>query len=239
MWDCFCKAGALLEPFEVIISFITMIFAGYASFRLLMQNRRLKELARSAPKIENFQDKITFYEGVQTPNPIALALSLVPQAPSIKKDVERFLNTMGWKMEVDEINMNGINSPSDIEILINRLREKRHLLDLQGNTEVHLFLQGPVVSGILLGAMFDHWKPVKLWSRRIMETFSQIALVTPRNQWVPLRQVSLFIRYQTFTRRLYGFQCSYWNPEDKSLQSPPGASAMALILKNSVLHSWV
>ena len=78
-----------------------------------------------------------------------------------------------------------------------------------------------------------------LWSRRIMETFSQIALVTPRNQWVPLRQVSLFIRYQTFTRRLYGFQCSYWNPEDKSLQSPPGASAMALILKNSVLHSWV
>ncbi|HJW86118.1 MAG TPA: hypothetical protein VJ440_05750 [Candidatus Brocadiaceae bacterium] len=29
-----------------------------------------------------------------------------------------------------------------------------------------------------------------------METFSQIALVTPRNQWVPLRQVSLFIRYQ-------------------------------------------
>ena len=35
-----------------------------------------------------------------------------------------------------------------------------------------------------------------------METFSQIALVTPRNQWVPLRQVSLFIRYQNFTTNL-------------------------------------
>ncbi|MBF8278334.1 MAG: hypothetical protein HW390_3407 [Candidatus Brocadiaceae bacterium] len=165
MWDCFCKVGALLEPFEVIISFITMIFAGYASFRLLMQNRRLKELARSAPKIENFQDMITFYEGVQTQNPIALALSLVSQSQSIKKDVELFLNTMGWKMEIVEINMHGIKPPKDIETLINLLREKRYLFDLQGNTEVHLFLQGPLVSGILLGAIFDNWKPVKLYHK--------------------------------------------------------------------------
>ncbi|WP_347274290.1 SAVED domain-containing protein [Candidatus Kuenenia sp.] len=165
MWDLIKKFVESLEPFESIISIITMIFAGYASFRLMMQNRRLKELARTAPKIENFQDKIKFYEGVQTCNPIALALSLVPQTPSIKKDVEQFLNTMGWKMEVDEINMNGINSQSDIETLINRLREKRHLFDLQGNTEVHLFIQGPVVSGILSGAMFDHWKPVKLYHK--------------------------------------------------------------------------
>ena len=165
MWDYFCKVGALLEPFEIVISFITMIFAGYASFRLLRQNRRLKELARSAPKIEGFQDKITFYEGVQTTRPIAIALSLVPHGTSIKKDVEQFLNTMGWKMEVEELNMNGINSRSDIETLINSLREKRNLLDLQQNTEVHLFLQGPVVSGVLIGAMFDHWKPVKLYHK--------------------------------------------------------------------------
>ena len=165
MWDYFCKVGALLEPFEIVISFITMIFAGYASFRLLRQNRRLKELARLAPKIENFQDKITFYKGVQTTKPVALALSLIPHGTSIKNDVEHFLNTMGWKMEVDELNMNGINSPSDIETLINSLREKRNLLDLQQNTEVHLFLQGPVVSGVLIGAMFDHWKPVKLYHK--------------------------------------------------------------------------
>ena len=165
LWDFFNKLVEPLEPFEIIISLITMIFAGYASFRLMMQNRRLKELARTAPKIENFQDKIRFYEGIQTSNPIALALSLVPHAPSIKKDVEQFLSTMGWKMDVEEINMNGINSQSDIEILINQLREKRHLFDLRGNTEVHLFLQGPVVSGILIGAMFDHWKPIKLYHK--------------------------------------------------------------------------
>lgn len=165
MWDDFCKISALLEPFENITSFIIMIFAGYASFRLLMQNRRLKELARSAPKIEGFQNMITSYEGVQTLNPIALALSLVPHSPSIKKDVEIFLNVMGWKMEIVEINMPGINPPKDIEILINQLREKRYLFDLQGNTEVHLFLQGPLVSGIILGAIFDNWKPVKLYQK--------------------------------------------------------------------------
>ena len=47
----------------------------------------------------------------------------------------------------------------------------------------------------------NYWADVmgafpNFWSRRIMETFSQIALVTPRNQRVPLRQVSLFLRYQ-------------------------------------------
>ncbi len=165
MLDYFYKIVALLEPFESIISFITMIFAGYASFRLMRQNRRLKELARSTPKIEGFQDKITFYEGVQTTKPIAVALSLVPHATTIRNDVELFLKTKGWNMEVVERNMNGINLPSDIEKLINYLREIRNLLDLQQNTEVHLFLQGPVVSGILIGAMFDHWKPVKLYHK--------------------------------------------------------------------------
>ena len=38
----------------------------------------------------------------------------------------------------------------------------------------------------------------KIWSRRIMETFSQIVLVTPRNQRGPLCQVSLFLRNQRF-----------------------------------------
>ncbi len=38
-----------------------------------------------------------------------------------------------------------------------------------------------------------------LWLRRIMETFSQMALVTPHNQRGLLRQVSLFLRYQTIT----------------------------------------
>ena len=34
------------------------------------------------------------------------------------------------------------------------------------------------------------------WLRRIMETFSQFAIVTPGNQRRPLCQVSLFILYQ-------------------------------------------
>ena len=40
---------------------------------------------------------------------------------------------------------------------------------------------------------------LKNWSRRIMETFSQFAIVTPFNQRRPLCQVSLFLRYQKIT----------------------------------------
>ena len=163
IWDFLKNAGTTLAPFQVLIGLLAMVFAGYASLRLWKQNKQLKEVARAAtPKTENLQDTIRFYEGVQTSNPVTLAMSLVPQTPSIKEDVEKFLDIMRLKMDIEELNMSGIISSDDVERFINLLREKRYLFDLQGRTEVHLFVQGPVVAGILIGAIFDNWKPVKL-----------------------------------------------------------------------------
>lgn len=156
-----------LTNIETLFSFLAMIFAGYASFRLWKQKRQYKELAKTAPKLLNFQDNIKNSEGIQTLNPIALAVSLVANSPNIRKDVEHFLSSKGLKMDIDELNMNGINNSDDLERFINSLKEKRHFFDLQGNTEIHLFIQGPVTAGILTGAMFDNWKPVKLYQKPI------------------------------------------------------------------------
>jgi len=157
----------IIKEFETLFSILAMLFAGYASFRLWRQNKHLKELAKTAPKLESFNESVEFYQGVQTDNPVALAISLVPNTPSIKKDVEYFLGIQEWKRKVDieELNMSGINNRKDIEQLLNILREKRHLFDMQGRTEVHLFIQGPVAAGVLIGAMFDNWKPVKIYHK--------------------------------------------------------------------------
>lgn len=156
-----------LEPLEILISLITMFFAGYTSLKLYRQNKQLKDLAKVFPKIDNFQDTIKYYEGKQTVNPVALALSLVPHASSIRNDVEQFLSTSSLAMDIEEIKMDGINNTDDIEKFLNELREKRNLFDLQGRTEVHLFVQGPVVAGVLIGSMFDNWKPIKLYHKPI------------------------------------------------------------------------
>ncbi len=156
-----------LKEMESIFSLLAMLFSAYASFRLWRQNRQLRELARTAPKMENFKEKVDFYKGVQTENPVALAISLVPTTPSIKKDVAHFFKVQDWKKDIDieEINMAGINSVDDVEHFINSLREKRHLFDMQGRTEVHLFMQGPVAAGLLAGAMLDNWKPIKIYHK--------------------------------------------------------------------------
>lgn len=151
---------------ETVFSLLAMMFAGYAAYRLRRQNRTLRELAKTAPKYENFSEQVQNYEGVQTLNPVALAVCLVPTTPSIKKDVETFLQSRDWgKMDIEELNLNGLNNEEDILTFHNSLREKRHLFDMQGRTEIHLFIQGPIMAGVLIGAMFDNWKPVKMYHK--------------------------------------------------------------------------
>lgn len=155
-----------LTGLETLFSLLAMIFAGYASLKLWRQNKMLRDRVKSLPKCENFSQQINNYEGIQTLNPVALAICLVPTTPSIKKDVETFLHYQDWgKMDIEELNMNGLNNKEDIQSFINNLREKRNLFDLQGRTEVHLFIQGPVVTGVLTGAIFDNWKPIKLYHK--------------------------------------------------------------------------
>jgi len=159
------KIWQFLTSIETILSLLAMVFAFYASFKFWKWRRELKALAEKAPKIENFKENVEFHKGIKTINPIALAISLVPQTPSIKKAVEIFLKSNNLKMKVEELNMNGIKNPEDIEEFIHTLTKKRHLFEHQGVTEVHLFIQGPVMAGVLVGAMLDNWKPVKLYHK--------------------------------------------------------------------------
>jgi hypothetical protein len=167
MLNIFKFINEFIQPIQIIISIIILFFSGYASFSLRKQNKQLREIAKTAPKIENFPDRVKFYEGKQTSNPVALAIALTPQTLSIKKDVETFLNSVDWGkgIRIEEITMKGINNPEDLERFVNLIREKRHLFDLQGVTEIHLFIQGPIICGILIGAIFDNWKPVKLYHK--------------------------------------------------------------------------
>lgn len=154
-----------LSRFDTVISLIGASAASYAAVKLWRQNKRLIEIARQAPPIENFPQMLKAYEGVITSNPVALAISLLRNNQSIRNDVQTFLKHQGWRMDIEELNMDGLNNPSDLESFLNQLREKRRVLDAKGYTEVHLFIAGPVQAGVLVGAVLDNWRPVKLYHK--------------------------------------------------------------------------
>ena len=143
----------------------TTVFAAYAAFRLWRQNKQLRDLARKSQPVENFEQLLNLHQGVKSSNPMAFALSLVPTNDSIKQSVDQFLNSQGWKMPVEQFNMDGINNAKDLEIFVNALREKRRYFEATGCTELHLFIQGPVQAGTIIGSIFRHWIPIKLYHR--------------------------------------------------------------------------
>jgi hypothetical protein len=96
---------------------------------------------------------------------VALAISLLHNSASIKSDVDRFLKAENLTMPIREIHMAGINSDADRDHLLQSLRGVRRDFDAQEFTEVHLFIAGPVQAGTVIGALFDQWKPVKLYHR--------------------------------------------------------------------------
>jgi len=148
-----------------IIGVLAAIFSGYAAWKLHQQSQRLRELAERSPKIENIKDLITTHAGVNSSAPVALAVSLISNSDSIRNSVQTFLDFSGWKMPIEELNMDGINGPEDLENFVNRLRVAKRYFDAQNFTEIHLFIAGPVQAGVLIGAMFDNWKSVKLYHK--------------------------------------------------------------------------
>jgi hypothetical protein len=163
--DALTNIWVWLNNIDTILGVLTAIFSGYAAYRLRKQAKQLRELARTAPRIENFQQLRQAHEGVKSSAPVAFALSLIPTSASIKRSVETLLNAKGWRMPVEELNMNGINSPQDLEDFVNKLREKKRYFEASGFTEIHLFLAGPVQPGTLVGALYDNWIPVKLYHK--------------------------------------------------------------------------
>ena len=148
-----------------IIGIIGTVFSVLVWIKLRIQNKRLIELLRTSPKIENFKDQVKYWSEIHTLNPYAFAVSLIPHSSSIKEDVKRFLKIKGQKWEnmpIVELNVDGI-CPDNLEDYLNQLRIKRREFEAKGATEVHLFFAGPVQAATLVGAMFDNWRPTLLY----------------------------------------------------------------------------
>jgi len=157
-WNSFWTTFGRVDNF---LGVATVVFSGYAALRLLRQGKQLRELARKTPPVENFQQLIKLHEGVKSSNPIAFALSLIP----IKQSVEQFLLSQGWKMSIEELNLDGINGAQDLEKFVNALREKRRYFETTGCTELHLFIAGLVQAGMIIGGLYRNWIPVKLYHK--------------------------------------------------------------------------
>lgn len=151
--------------FDNVLGILTVIFSGYAAYRLWRQNQKYLDLARESRQSINLQQKIRDFEGVNTAKPIALAVCLLPMLPSIKQNVKTYLKSNKMKMPVKEIKMNGINDANDLEALVKHLQDKKMELHSDGCTEVHLFLAGPVAAGVMIGSLLNNWVPIKVYHK--------------------------------------------------------------------------
>ncbi|MFH1097741.1 MAG: SAVED domain-containing protein [Candidatus Desantisbacteria bacterium] len=156
-----------------IIGIVGAIFAIMIWFILRMQDKRLKGIIKTIPKIENFQDMVKYHSEIQTISPYAFCLSLLPdsRSKSIKVEVMEFLRDKAlqtkdkrWEMPIEELSFDGLGQ-HNIEEFINELSKKRQWFVAKNATEIHLFIAGPVMSATLIGAIFDNWRPVKLYHK--------------------------------------------------------------------------
>ncbi|MBL8150599.1 MAG: caspase family protein [Blastocatellia bacterium] len=132
---------------------------------------------RYTKEFEEFEESWEKSKGIQTVKPVALAVCLIPTNPSIKNDVKRFLDSNGWEMPIEELNMEGINSKQDISKFIVLLKEKRRQFYESGVTEMHLFIAGPVQAGTIIGAIYSNWIPVKIYHRSLTESYEYWTLL--------------------------------------------------------------
>lgn len=163
-----------------ILGIGTFIAAAYAAYRLWQQNRTFYRRARESKPSIDLQQFITSNAGVLTEKPVAFALALTPNNPSIAPQVDRFLKVQQWEMPIKELNRDGINNTNDLQDFMQALQEKKRFFQLEGYTEIHLFLNGPVAAGVLIGALFDNWIPVKIYQR------SQDNMSQDYEYWMPL-----------------------------------------------------
>src|SRR3990172_2116603 len=156
-----------LHRVDISISIPTAIFAGLAWLKSRQNQKRLDYIYGSTPAVKDIKNHIEAYKGIQTGNPRAFVLSLLPDShsQSISVTVNSFLKAQKLEMKIEELNMNGIQTEEDIEKLINGLREKRRIFEAQNVTELHLFIAGPVTAGVIIGALYDNWITIKLYNR--------------------------------------------------------------------------
>ena len=148
-----------------VLGIAIVLFSGYTASRLWQQNKRFRELAKRFAPIENFKKLLEAHQGVKSSAPVAFALCLIPTNDSIKSSVETFLASQNWKMPIEELNKDGLNTAEDLESFVTSLREKRRYFEQKGYTEIHLFIAGPVQAGTIIGSLYRNWIPVKLYHK--------------------------------------------------------------------------
>jgi len=163
-WDITDKVGIIIG-----------ILAGFFSFsvwlKLRRQHKLIKELARSTPELSNWEEEQSYFSKVFSTNPYVLCISVTPGSVGIINDVKHFisiddnLKSKISKQNFIEININGLPSPEKRKEFKLELLKSKETLNALGATELHVFFQGPIAAGILFGAVFDNWKPVKIYHK--------------------------------------------------------------------------
>ncbi len=154
----------ILDKASMLIGIATFVFSIIIWFIVKKQQKRINRLAYTTPPITDYKAMFDSFQAVQTDNPYALCISLLPNTDSIKDQVKGFLIANKIKVkDILEIKMDGINT-ENISEYIQKLREVRRG-DLSNATEVRLFIAGPVQAGTIAGAVFDNWIPVLLYGR--------------------------------------------------------------------------
>jgi hypothetical protein len=151
--------------FADVLGIASLLFSGYAAFRLWLQNREWRKQAARTPPIMDFKQRVLHANGVTTPSPVAVAISLVENSESIEGRVGDYLRARDLKMPIEAVVMNGLRDTGDLEQYLHQLRELRRRLELEHRTELHLFFAGPVQAATLAGAVFKNWVPVKLYQK--------------------------------------------------------------------------
>jgi hypothetical protein len=147
-----------------ILSLATLLFSALTFFKVQSETRKLRQSLKQIPPPDDLNQCIQLCRGINSPRPVALALSLTPHTGSIKASVKDFLMANQWNMNIEEVNIDGI-SPHNLELFYQEVRNKKRELDLNSYTEVHLFFSGPVQAGTIVGCLLSNWKPVKLYHK--------------------------------------------------------------------------
>ncbi len=168
-WDIFDKTSILIG----VLGLPTLVFTFFTWYKVSRQNRIIRDSIKSlsATPPDSFEQRREWGKEINTLNPVALCMSLVPndQSISILADVQSFLREKGGRfaaMQVIELNSNGIK-PDEIGTFLQLLKNKRLELEAMNATEIHLFIQGPVMACVMVGNLFSNWRLVKLYSKNL------------------------------------------------------------------------
>lgn len=167
-----------LDRISILLSYIVVfsIISGIVYFIRFL--RRYKRLKAPMKKVDG-----------TSPKPMALAISF---GGSIKKPVEEYLaKKYKNRLPVIEYTADTEVSPHNVHNHTQKLLGIKHDMQAEGVTELHLFIKGPVIFGVLAGAMFDNWCNVKLYHNNRRGEYEEWAMLHHAKELSPDEQLAV------------------------------------------------